>query len=279
MDDATVQWSKQRYDECIAKLTPFLRGSGYNPKTDLEFMPISGYTGANLKEPVDKKVCAWYTGPSLLDYLDNMQMLERKIAGGLLIPITEKHRDMGTYVVGKIESGQVKVGQNVLIMPNKRAAEVAAIFLEEEEVQAAQCGDNVRLRLRGVEEEEISIGFVLCAAKHPVHTVIAFEAQLAILEHRNIITAGYNAVMHIHAATEEVTIAALLHAIDKKTNKKSKRPPPFVKKGQQVIARLELSAVVCAESFKDHPQLGRFTLRDEGKTIAIGKITKLIPME
>jgi len=279
MDDPTVQWSKGRYDECVSKLTPFLKGSGYNPKTDLEFMPISGFTGANLKERVSKDVCPWYNGPSLLEYLDTMQMLERKIAGALMMPITEKYKDMGTTVVGKIESGKIRRGQNVLIMPNKKAAEVTGIFLEDDEVELAVCGDNVRLRLRGVEEEELSVGFVLCGTKNPVHTVTAFEAQLAIIEHKNIITAGYNAVLHLHASTEEVAITALLHLIDKKTNKKSKRPPQFVKKGQKVIARLEVAEPVCAEAFTDHPQLGRFTLRDEGKTIAIGKITKLIHTE
>jgi peptide chain release factor subunit 3 len=42
MDDPTVGWSKERYDECCGKLLPFLKQVGYNPKTDLDFMPISG---------------------------------------------------------------------------------------------------------------------------------------------------------------------------------------------------------------------------------------------
>jgi peptide chain release factor subunit 3 len=39
---------------------------------------------------------------------------------------------------------------------------------------------------------------------------------------------------------------------------------------------VETTAPVCVERFADYPQLGRFTLRDEGRTIAIGKVTKLI---
>lgn len=41
--------------------------------------------------------------------------------------------------------------------------------------------------------------------------------------------------------------------------------------GQKVVARIETTAPICVEKFADYPQLGRFTLRDEGKTIAIGK--------
>lgn len=108
-------------------------------------------------------------------------------------------------------------------------------------------------------------GFLLCDKRKPVKTTIVFEAQLAILEHKNIICAGYTAVMHVHAAVEEITIGALLHLIDKKTGRKSKRPPQFVKQGQKVIARIETSGPICVETFEEYPQLGRFTLRDEGE--------------
>jgi peptide chain release factor subunit 3 len=55
--------------------------------------------------------------------------------------------------------------------------------------------------------------------------------------------------------------------IDKKTNRKSKRPPPFIKQGQKAVVRIETSTPLCIERFEDHPQLGRFTLRDEGKLV------------
>ena len=60
MDDSTVNWSKERYDECVSKITPYLRGAGYNPKTDLDFMPVSGYSGINIKDRIDPKVMDWY---------------------------------------------------------------------------------------------------------------------------------------------------------------------------------------------------------------------------
>ncbi|CEG78960.1 Putative Eukaryotic peptide chain release factor GTP-binding subunit [Rhizopus microsporus] len=276
MDDPTVEWDKSRYDEIIAKLTPFLKQTGYNPKTDVHFMPLSGFTGANIKDR-DPKSCPWYDGPSLLDYLDAFKPTDRKVNAPLMIPISEKYKDMGTIVVGKIESGHVKKGSRVMLMPNKQPTEVTAIYNEtEEEVEAAFCGDNVRMRLKGVEEDEVMPGFVLCSKKNPVQTTTVFEAQLAILEHKSIICAGYTAVLHVHAAAEEVTISALLHLIDKKTGKRSKRPPQFVKQGQKVIARIETAGPLCVEPFNKLPQLGRFTLRDEGKTVAIGKITKVL---
>lgn len=52
--------SKERYDEIEGKLTPFLRGCGYNPKKDLLFIPLSGLMGLNMKERVPTEVCSWY---------------------------------------------------------------------------------------------------------------------------------------------------------------------------------------------------------------------------
>ena len=60
MDDPTVEWSKERYVEIKDKLTPFIKSAGFNPKTDVTFMPLSAYTGVNLKERVSEKVAPWY---------------------------------------------------------------------------------------------------------------------------------------------------------------------------------------------------------------------------
>ncbi|KAH0536231.1 translation termination factor GTPase eRF3 [Glutinoglossum americanum] len=280
MDDPTVEWSKERYDECTTKLTNFLRGTGYNPKTDLMMMPVSAQTSVGIKDRVPKKLAPWWNGPSLLEYLDGMQTLERKVKAPFMMPINGKYRDMGTMIEGKIESGVIKKGQSLIVMPNKQTADISAIYGEtEDEIPLAMCGDQVRLRIRGIEEEDIFPGFVLCSSLRPVHCVQAFEAQIRILELKSILSAGFNCVLHVHSAIEEVSFAALLHKLEKGTGRKSKKPPPFAAKGQSIIARLEVTGgagAVCVERFEDYPQLGRFTLRDQGQTIAIGKITKLI---
>ncbi|KAF9222023.1 hypothetical protein BS17DRAFT_881469 [Gyrodon lividus] len=276
MDDPTVNWEEARYNEIKEKLIPFIKAAGFNPK-DVTFIPISAYTGSNLKDPLPVSICSWWKGSSLLHHLDHMPMVNRKINAPLMMPISEKYKDMGAVAVGKIESGHMRKGDSLVLMPNRVNVEIAAIYNElEDEIPSAICGDNVRVRLRGVEDEDISPGFVLTSPKNPVHAVRQFEAQLAILEHKNIICAGYSAVMHVHTLSEEVTLPALIHYFDKATGRKSKKPPQFAKRGQKVVALIETPLPVCIERFVDYPQLGRFTLRDEGRTVAIGKVTKLI---
>jgi peptide chain release factor subunit 3 len=280
MDDPTVEWSEVRYKECLAKLTVFLKGLGYNPKTDLTFMPVAAQTTQNIKTRIDKSIAPWYDGPSLLEYLDSMQTLERKLNAPFMMPIAAKYRDMGTMIEGKIEAGVIKKDAKYIMMPSKAEITISALFGEtEDEIPMAACGEQVRIRIKGAEEEDIMPGFVLCSPKRPVHCVTAFEAQIRLLELKSILSAGFNCVLHIHSATEEVTFAALLHKLEPKTNRKSKKPPGFAKQGMNIIARLEITGAVsnvCVERFEDYPQMGRFTLRDQGQTIAIGKITRLI---
>lgn len=62
-------------------------------------------------------------------------------------------------------------------------------------------------KIQGIEEEDVSPGFVLCDSMNPIKVGRKFDAQLVILEHKSIICAGYSAVMHIHCAAEEITVA------------------------------------------------------------------------
>jgi hypothetical protein len=58
-------------------------------------------------------------GVSLLNFLDEMPLIDRKNNSPLMMPISEKYSDMGTVIVGKVESGKLRKGQSLLLMPNK----------------------------------------------------------------------------------------------------------------------------------------------------------------
>ena len=90
-----------RYDEIESKMIPFLRMSGYNVKkgryitmvyfsnssanklfiflfrTDVQFLPISGLLGYNIKTKMDPKACPWWSGSCLFDVLDAVEVPPR----------------------------------------------------------------------------------------------------------------------------------------------------------------------------------------------------------
>lgn len=279
LDDPTVlgkngEWSKERFDSIKSKLEPFLAKVGWNPK-GLTWIPISGITGQNLKANVAEEICPWYKGESLLDTLEHLRPPERLLSGPVKIPISEKHKEMGTMVTGKLESGVIATNDKLVMMPNKVTVVVDAMMLQGTTAQAAEPGDVVRLRLKGIDEKDVHVGFVLCSPKHLVSYTDTFIANLMILEHKSIICAGYSAVMHIHSAVTEFTVKKLLAKLDRKTGKISERNPKFVRPGMKCVARLVTSEKICVEPYSVFPQLGRFMIRDEGKTIAVGTVMKL----
>ncbi|KAI4350990.1 hypothetical protein L6164_005385 [Bauhinia variegata] len=275
MDDPTVKWSKERYDEIEGKMIPFLKSSGYNVKKDVLFLPLSGLVGLNMKTRVDKSVCSWWNGPCLFEALDAVEIPLRDPKGPFRMPIIDKFKDMGTVVMGKVESGSVREGDSLLVMPNKVPVKVQAVFIDEDRVKRAGPGENLRIRISGVEEEDIVSGFVLSSVSNPIPAVTEFVAQLQILEllDNAIFTAGYKAVLHIHSIVEECEIVELLQQIDPRTKKPMKKKILFVKNGAVVVCRVQVISSICIEKFSDFPQLGRFTLRTEGKTVAVGKVT------
>ncbi|KAK7938576.1 hypothetical protein WMY93_001902 [Mugilogobius chulae] len=238
MDDPTVNWSLERYEECKDKLMPFLKKVGFNPKKDIHFMPCSGLTGANLKDPTD--LCPWYTGLPFIPHLDSLPNFNRSRDGPVRLPIVDKY---------------------------KHVVEVLGLLSDDVETEEAGPGENLKIRLKGIEEEEILPGFILCTPEQSVPLGRVFDAQfIVIIEHKSIICPGYNAVLHVHTCIEEVEITALCCLVDKKTGEKSSTRPRFVKQDQVCIARLRTTAgTICMETFKDFPQMGRFTLRDEGE--------------
>merc|ERR1711953_872662 len=276
MDDPTVKWEQKRYDYCKDQLTPYLKSVGFNPaKGGCHFMPCSGLTGQGIMEPVGNDA-PWYTGLPFIPYIDGLDTLKRHVDGPFMMPIVDKYSEMGTVLIGKVESGSMKTGDKLLVMPNRTEVKVDQIWSDDIEVTEVTSGENIKTKVKGIEESDVTPGFVLCCPANPIKTGKVFDAQVVMLDLKSIICAGSSCMLHLQAMAEEVTIQALICLVDKKTGEKSKTRPRFIKRDQIAIVRFTAEDVICMETFKDHSQLGRFTLRDEGKTVAIGKILKVV---
>jgi peptide chain release factor subunit 3 len=280
MDESTVMWSKERFDECVKKLTPYLKNEcHYRVKRDVLFVPISAITGAGVLKPVGPEVSQWASelngGKSMIQILDDLSISGRDEKAPCRVTVIDSYTDRGVVVMGKVESGVVFKGQKLQAHPVKKIAKVVGILINEDEAEGARPGENIHIKLTGVNEEDVQKGFVLSSIKFPVHGVKRFVGQiilLDLLEHRPLFTAGYQAVFHAHTAIEECTVVKLLKEVDNKTGRPFKKAPHFGKAGATLVVEIEVVRTVCVEPFKVTPQLGRFTLRDEGKSIAIGVV-------
>lgn len=288
MDEPTVQWDKARFDECVTKIRPFLKGCGFTIKREVKFIPISALSGANIKEEVDASVCPWWKGcyatgennttsPTLLSLLDSLVLSERDETAPLRIPVLDRYADRGTIAMGKVESGTVRSGMKVTVMPTRVVYKVDEVYSNEDLVAIARPGENVLVKLNGAKVEDIRRGYVICTDP-PCRAVNKVIAQIAIADmpdKMRVMTAGFQCMFHAHTEEEECTVVKIFETTNSKgiTNKHAQ----FATIGMKAIVMLELAQTVPLETFDHMAFLGRFTLRTEGKTIAIGKITKLPP--
>src|SRR4030042_263618 len=126
MDDASVNWSQQRYEEVKDGMSRLLKMVGYDA-SKIHFVPTSGWTGDNLVKKRHKM--PWYTGPTLLDALDTFELPPKPTDTPLRIPVQEIYtiRGVGTTPVGKVETGALKPGEDLSFMPSKRTGKVNSI--------------------------------------------------------------------------------------------------------------------------------------------------------
>merc|ERR1712157_511955 len=166
MDDPTVQWKKERFNECGSKLRPFLKGCGFTIKKEVKFIPISGLNGANVKKQVDSSVCPWWAKcvqtsenntnvPTLLCLLDSLQLKERNPNAALRIPVLDRYIDRGVIAMGKVESGIALPQQKIILMPTRKQVKIDAIFTNDQPLLSANPGENVLIKISGVNVEDV----------------------------------------------------------------------------------------------------------------------------
>eukprot|EP00559_Dactyliosolen_fragilissimus_P004877 CAMPEP_0184867962 /NCGR_PEP_ID=MMETSP0580-20130426/28541_1 /TAXON_ID=1118495 /ORGANISM="Dactyliosolen fragilissimus" /LENGTH=611 /DNA_ID=CAMNT_0027368537 /DNA_START=78 /DNA_END=1913 /DNA_ORIENTATION=+ len=288
MDDPTVQWNKSRFDECVNKTRPFLKSCGFIIKKEVKFIPISGLSGANVLSEVDSTECTWWSKcvasgenntniSTLVGLLDSLEIKGRESTSPLRIPVLDRYTDRGTIAMGKVESGVIRIGQKVTIMPTRNICKVDGVWANEEAVSSARPGENVLIKLNGLGIEDVQRGFVICS-NPPCRSVSKIICQIGLMdmpENTKILTAGFQAMFHAHTCEEECTIIKIFETTNHKgqVNKKAR----FANVGMKVVCMIEVGQTIPLETYEDMPFLGRFTLRSEGKTLAIGKVLKLPP--
>lgn len=110
---------------------------------------------------------------------------------------------------------------------------------------------------------------------------MVLECELELLElHRPIFSKGSSCMMHIHTYADDVTIKDIKWAIEKDPNtgeETKKDMPKFTRSFSKCLVRIGMKTAIPVEKITECAMLGRFTLRDEGKTIALGKVDRFIP--
>jgi len=274
MDDQTVKYSEQRFGEAKQDVENLLKTVGYNV-SKINVIPVSGWTGENLVKKSTNM--PWYKGPILLEALDQFTEPPKPIEKPLRLPVQDVYTitGVGTVPVGRIETGKIKVGDSVSIMPEGLTAEVKSIETHHTAMTEAMAGDNIGFNLRGVAKTDFRRGSVLGPSSNPPTIAKEFLAQVIVVYHPTAIAPGYTPVLHAHTAQVAATIAEIVAKIDPRTGQPTEEKPKTIKTGDSAIVKIQPLRPIVLETFKDYPELGRFALRDMGSTVAAGIVREV----
>ncbi len=278
MDIAEPPYSKDRYNKMVDGLKKFMRGLGFKVEA-IPFVPVSGWFGENI---IDRSPnMPWYTGPTLIEALDSAQPPPKPIDKPLRVPVQEVYSitGVGTVPVGRVETGRLKVGDVIIFMPAGASGEVKSIEMHHEKIDEALPGDNIGFNVRGISKTDIKRGDVAGHPQNPPTVAKEFTARVYVVYHPTAIHVGYTPVVHAHTASVAARITEIVGKLDPKTGQIAERNPQFIKVGESAIMRFQPIRPMVVEKFSDIQQLGRFAMRDMGKTVGIGVIMDVVPAE
>lgn len=260
-----VDWLQERFEYIKTKLGVFLNKI-YN-QVDIIFIPVSGYKGLNIFKRFD----SFYDGPSFLEFLDEMK-IDRKSEDYFAFRIIDKIKLMGLiYLEGKVEMGKLQKSE-VKIIPGGVTTSIDGIFDDEDvEINEGFPGEFVKIRLNET-PEEICEG---CVIIHKNSNFFMggneFSCALNILEAHNIVSVGYQCVLHLGLFKTECKIVGLAVM----TNGKQLEKIRFAKKGEKILAKIKTNNPVVF-NYNDGAYGDMFALRNENITVALGIVKKVM---
>ncbi len=274
MDDASVNWGQDRYNEVKNEVSRMLKMVGYKVEK-IPFVPTSGWTGDNLVKQSDKM--PWYKGPTLIDALDTFELPPKPLDKPLRLPVQDVYSitGVGTVPVGRVETGVLKENDVIIFMPSNKQAEVKSLEMHHTRIPRAEPGDNIGFNVRGVSKTDIRRGDVAGPVNNPPTVAKEFIGQVIVIYHPTAIAAGYTPVLHYHTGQIACRFTELIRKIDPRSGQAVEEKPTFLKTGDAALVRMEPLHPISIESYTDFPELGRFAVRDMGTTVAAGVVKEI----
>lgn len=277
MDDPSVNWSQERYEQVKEGVLDMLRPIYQKKVEDVNFIPVSAWTGDNFAELSDKM--PWYKGATLIGAFDLLKVPEKPTKLPLRIPVEAVFTitGVGTVPCGRVETGVLKVGDSLIFQPTGKTGEVKSIEMHHETLPSAEPGDNIGFNMRGLSRADIRRGDVAGHSTKPPTVVENFTGRILILSHPTAIAKGYTPVIHAHTAQIACRFEEIINKFDPKTGSVIQDKPDFIKSGDGALVKMIPTRPMVLEKTKDIPPLGRFAIRDMGKTVAVGVVEDLTP--
>jgi bifunctional enzyme CysN/CysC len=233
--------------------------------TAITCIPISAVHGHNIVERAD--TMAWYHGPTLLEHLETVPIVDGLAAKPFRMPVQWVNRPNPDFrgFAGMVVSGTVKAGDRIRVLPSGRQTEVARILVGDRDVDAAIAGQSITVTL--TDELAVSRGDVLASSDAPAAVADQFEATIVWMNDRPMLQ-GRSYLMKIATQTVTATVAPLKYKVN--VNTLEHVAAKTLALNEIGVCGIELGQPVVFEPFSENHDLGGFILVDRLTNATVG---------
>lgn len=261
-----VGYSEERFLEIQAQIDELAKELGL---ASVKIIPVSATEGDNVTKKSDN--IPWYSGESLLTYLEELDIREQQTEEGFYLPVQRVCRPDHTFrgFQGQIETGAVSVGDELVTLPSKEHAKVKSILVGDKKADRAEAGQPVTIQLD--KEVDVSRGCVL-AKETTLPLSKSFSATLLWMDDSEL-EAGKEYLVKIGTKSIPGVLRNIQYKIDVNTGEFL--PASTLKKNEIALCDFRLQEAVVLDEFAKHKTLGELILIDRitNMTSACGVIS------
>ena len=261
-----VAFDSAVFAEIVAEFHEFSKSFNF---TVVQAIPLSALDGDNImtKSPQTP----WYAGPSLLDYLNTVELVAGASATALRLPVQWVNRPNLDFrgFCGRIAQGEVRPGDEVRILPSGVTSRVKAIVVRGGNPARAGAGESVTLTLS--DEVDVSRGDMIVAAANPPQVSDQFEVRLLWMAEQPLV-AGRPYLLKIHSKEVTATVTTIKYRED--VNSGAHLAAKSLALNEIAVVNLSLSQPVAFEPYAQNRILGGLILIDKfsHETVGAGMI-------
>ena len=265
-------WSHKRYVKIICTIKRLLQKIGFKLE-HVTCVPVSAWTGDNLTEK--SALMHWHQGPTLKSAIDLWPPLTRRKTGPLRFSVSgrDKIGGVGTVILGKVLSGQLRPGMRLQFNPSGLLTTVKSIEMNYKDLARADVGDCIGFIAERIRKYQIRSGLVASSVSDsPASNVESFVAKIVVLDYKGRIKPGFNAALFCHTMRIGFRFDSFLETIERKSGRVIDSSPEFITEGNCANVVIVPTRPVCVEVIDEFPELGSLIIRAQQKIIAVGTI-------
>ena len=255
-----VDYRGETFEKVRADVIRLLLSLGFS---GARFIPISAMEGDNVYKPSGRM--GWYRGPTLIQALDEIEP-ERVGEKPLRFVVQDVYQvDSERVVVGRVESGFLKKGDELLFQPSGTKGRVGKIKVFREEMERGESGDSIGIVVECATER----GDVGGHPEGPPTTVDQFLGEVVLLEG----TMGRGDEFEVKCGTKRArcVVEEIRERINSETGEVMGRSPEEIGENEAATVIFGTEPLV-VEKFSEIPELGRFVLARRGRNIGAGVV-------